>query len=245
MLTKNKKKLFFAILIAVNIIILALAFLWELLTQEYLYPTARDISIGKWLLGIFAFAVIDLILFAMLPLFKKVADKKIFVLPIAILLLVIAYTVVLLTALLSSSNWQSSTDDVGHYGQVDEYLDKHFEIADMKLSEIMVFDTESVDFYNYTYHSELMAVCFDVSFGVTYNEVEYARMIETLSSSSELVRTESDGVEEINGEKTRISGRFELKENKNSKVDEWNEAYVYFCDDTRTVYFKFSGNCYT
>jgi len=236
-----KKLLLISSLLIADIAVLLIVFYWELWNREYLYPELREFNIFAFglLFGLLLITDFIIVLIVRFAFSKKTVLKSVAIPLFSIALLAFVWLDTIFGAL-ASSNWKSSTTDQNNFGVVDEYFDRNFSIAGLKMSEIMALDHEKVNNYQYEYYNSLASAHFYVSFDMKLTAESYNQLISTFSSSPEIVRGD---LNENKGAKVT----FVLSEEKYdfASVDNWEIFSIVFSSETKTVHFALKGECYT
>lgn len=236
-----KKLLLISSLLIADIAVLLIVFYWELWNREYLYPELREFNIFTFglLFGLLLITDFIIVLIVRFAFSQKTVLKSVAIPLFSIALLAFVWLDTILGAL-ASSNWKSTTTDKNNFGVVDEYFDRNFSIAGLKMSEIMALDHEKVNNYQYEYYNSLASVHFYVSFDIKLTAEAYEELISTFSSSSEIARKEFY-------ENEYAIVKFVLPEEKYdfARVDNWEIFSIVFYDETKMVHFELKGECYT
>ena len=205
--------------------------------EQYLFPTYVTLDFRFWLITYFFISLVGVTILLIIKCFTR-AKLVIF----SILLIVSLIPQYFINALLLwgvyGGSWQSSTNNVSDFGKIDQYFDYHFEISELKLSDIMK-DCKKATQYNYFYNSGFGGIDFDISFEMELSNNDYDELKEIFQKTME-----TKIKEDIPQTDLKI-GRFIVSENTPTSVDKWDEMYIDYNDSTRTFFMKFKGACYT
>lgn len=232
----NKKMFFsFSVYKIIQILFVSFIAVFPLISKDYLYPTIQITnSIKRYLFEAIIFIILaDIAFFIGSILFLRYKTSVIVLakrIVLAILLCISIFDIIVF----SNNILISKTDNVENYGSVDEYLDYIFEVADLKLSDIMSYDYETVEYYRYNYYSEVGSEFFDIEFDVKFTDKSYNEIIQKLSSSTELIMRENNQ-----------TGVFTVNPCEHNIVDEWYEFNISYDNETQNIRFILSGCCYT
>ena len=239
MLTKNK--VIFTVLTVVDLVYIALLLL--VCKNNYLYSKfVFDIEV-------LFFNLIGLVLLnaavILIGLFAKrirtlVCTSVVFILP-ALWILV---TVFLLSA---GMFWVSETNDYADFDNVDASLDRHLEIAGLKISDIMAADAESDEEFYYYYQSRLLGEHFALKAELHLAEQDYEIIKGAFEKAKEFKANTYtfEQQQELN-----MTGYYEfdsqvpMSESLTS-VDHWERVIINFCDERNVFFLDLKGECET
>ena len=194
--------------------------------KDYLYPTL-SFDMYPWAISYLCTTILG-ITFLLLIKFRK--TKRFF----SILLVLSLIPQYFLDAVFLSgfylANWQSKTEDVSNFGKIDYRCENNVEISNLKLSEIMK-DPKKVNSYSYQYTCGMFVNYFDIYFDYELSKERYdflkGRFQETMNCENS----------KISGE-----GKFVVSENTPTSVDEWDEMYIYYNDNSCRLIVKLKGS---
>ena len=205
--------------------------------DQYMFPNYVNLGFRFWLITYFFISLVGVTILLIIKCFTR---PKLVI--FSILLIVSLIPQYFINAFLLwgvyGGSWQSSTNNVSDFGKIDQYFDYHFEISELKLSDIRN-DCKKATQYNYFYHSGFGGIDFDISFEMELSNNDYDELKEIFQQTMETKIQEDISQTDLK------SGRFIVSEDTPTTVDEWDEMYIEYNDLTCTFYMKFKGVCYT
>ena len=139
--------------------------------------------------------------------------------------------------------WHSETNDIENFGKLDEGMEHRIQIGDQSIVDMMSFSQEDIKEYHY-YCFWFGTADFDIYFEVQLDDAEFAALVEQYSSNDIFIATPAKSITTDNGEIVPISGQFTVA-TEDTSVDQWDEMYIAYSEETNTFYFKLKGFYYT
>lgn len=194
--------------------------------KDYLYPTL-SFDMYPWAISYLCTTILG-ITFLLLIKFRK--TKRFFSILLVLSLIPQYFLDVVFLSGFYISNWQSKTEDVSNFGKIDYSCENNVEISNLKLSEIMK-DPKKVNSYSYQYAWGMFVNYFDIYFDYELSKERYdflkGRFQETMNCENS----------KISGE-----GKFVVSEDTPTSVDEWDEMYIYYNDNSCRLIVKLKGS---
>lgn len=246
MVVSKKRTLVICGLILLNILVLLGVLLWDGFSGKYLYPSLKPVDPLLWVVNVAVLLGFDLLVISIVMLARS-GHKLRRLIGILLATVLVPYTYFagawLVTA--STACWQSYTEDETQFGVIDDSLDDQFEIAELRMSDIVSLSHNAVSNYTYTYQSEIGADIFNVAFDMQLTKYGYDTLMQHLHGGNEFECLPRDTFVKHTGESKNVTGMYVLKEGETLFADQLKHFCIAYDEESRIVYFEFSGECYT
>lgn len=237
------KKVCLLILTMINLAVIG----WILFSEcdKYIY-SRFTFNTFAFAINIIALIILDLFLvFAFIFVRKSKTFKS-----VALSLPIVAIAVWIFLAVSSVSVvgnfWKSETQNFAEFKEVDPTLDYHFQIADLRLSDIINTDIVSVSDFHYSYESRIGCEKFTFKGCFYFTSDDYEYLKDRFSSAKEFQEQPCFH----NVDNHIMSGQFVIipdipRYESSTSVDFWETVKVSFSDEYKVFYFELIGECDT
>ena len=241
----KKIKIVLPIILALEVIFIVVLYFAPLMYLSLRFPT--PISFGETVSCmspmLYGFLLLDVLLVVvLLLLYSKKRILRVFSWVLILPTIICVFMALLIGFLSTTGVWCSQTDEIKDFGELDSSVEVYF--GNQHLSDFMSDAKGNVMSYSYLYYPTLGASEFDIYFEVQLDDAEFAALVEQYSSNDIFIATPAKSITTDNGEIVPISGQFTVA-TEDTSVDQWDEMYIAYSEETNTFYFKLKGFYYT